>query len=89
MDNDIIIKNFSPYIDSSKLQFITIYDNTTKDYTGFYVARLIEVIDGKINITNIIYKDKELKKVREAIPNWMLFLNRSINDDICILENYM
>lgn len=88
MERDIIISNFEEYLKDCKIPMITIYD-TPLDYKGLFVARLFDIKENQVLRSNIVCINESLEKLRESIPSWMLFLNRNINDDTCIMGTYV
>ena len=88
MCNDVKVEDFTEYINRCTLPSITVYNNNTLDYKGFYVARLFDSNISHSGPTNIVYVNENLEKVREKIPDGFVKFSRDEDDDDCILETY-
>lgn len=88
MDKDIIVEDFTPYLKNTDLPIITIFDKSTIDYNGQYVARLFNVRGGEVYTSNIVCLNKDLDKLREIMPIGMVRVIRSETDSPEIIESY-
>ena len=89
-DYDIVIDSFRE-IDIralTEIPMITIY-NKPVDYPGKYVARLIGFKDGAPLIFRHIVIKEKLEDLRNSIPDGMVKLRPSENDDPKIVEIYI
>jgi hypothetical protein len=88
MDKDNIIEDFTPYLKDCYLPIITIY-NKPNDYKDMYVARLFDVKEGKVYVTKIVAVNKDLNALRKTIPDNMICIKRSDDDDKAVIESYV
>lgn len=86
---NIFVKDFGDYVIRFRCPVITIYNDETLDYNGLYVARLFVAKEGKTYPTKIVCINTDLEKLKEAIPGYMIFFDRSEKDDKCIIGTYI
>jgi len=93
-DDDILLDSFKDfrlinltkkYNYESKIPIITIYNNETKDYYGYFVARLF--FNNKC--TPYIMISKTIKQLTNDIPECMWFIGRNETDDKKIIGTYI
>lgn len=91
-DMDIIVDSFIYDLDiyeMTSMPIITIYQNTTKDYPGKYVARLFNIKPGEVLYTRYIMLADTLQKIRKEIPPNMTMMLPYKNDDPVVLETWL
>jgi hypothetical protein len=81
---NIEIDDFQPYLRTCKLPIITIYKKPI-DAPKSYVARLWDIT----RWTPYIFKAPTLKEVYKSIPKHLTRLERSPDDDKCIIETWI
>lgn len=86
MENDIVVRDFS-CVDMSeiKMPIITIFNNKTIEYTGYYVARIYD----SEKPTNVVVLHSELEELRKLIPFDKIVVPRSQADYEHIIESYL
>lgn len=90
-DFDIQIDSFIADIDISsisKMPLITVYQNTTKDYPGKFVARLFDIRPGEVRYTRYIMLAENLQQIHEDIPKHMTRFAPQSTDDPVVLETW-
>jgi hypothetical protein len=71
------------------MPIITIYNNTTKDYPGKFVARLYDIKPGEVCRTRYILLSDRLDKLRKKIPFGMTRFSPQAEDDPVVLETWI
>jgi len=93
-DDDILLDSFKDftlitstkkYNYENKIPIITIYNNETKDYYGYFVARLF--FNNKC--TPYVMINKTMKQLTRNIPTFMWFIGRTETDDRNIIGTYV
>jgi hypothetical protein len=93
-DDDILLDSFKDfrlinltfkYNNETKIPIITIYNNETKDYYGYFVARLF--FNNKC--TSYVMISKTMKQLTHHIPEHMWFIGRTDTDDKKIIGTYV
>ncbi|ODP26685.1 hypothetical protein PTI45_03964 [Paenibacillus nuruki] len=83
-----IVDSFHDYhVDMSEMKFplITVYDKTTSDFQGRFVARLFDIRDGKSYVTSVAVVADKYEDIISKIPERFNFFNRNESDDPVIL----
>lgn len=91
-DFDIQIDSFIEDINLSsisKMPIITVYENTTRDYPGKFVARLFDIRPGEVRYTRYIMLADQLQQIHEGIPKFMTRIEPQSTDDPVVLESWL
>lgn len=86
MKNDIVVPNFNAVdLSDIKMPIITIFNNKTIEYTGYYVARIYD----SEKPTNVVVLHSKLEELRKLIPVDRIVVPRSPTDYKHIIESYI
>lgn len=67
-----------------------VYNTTTSDFPGLYVARRFNISKGNVTATRLYMTDKNIEVIRERLLMMgLVVIPRDPNDDPVILETWL